>query len=65
MRRRSRTLRRLEANTRKLLAEVGTFAEDYDSARVIAALGNLALAVLELQQAAIVLEVTERREEAR
>lgn len=60
---RANAIRRFERRTRTLVRDLGTFLEEYDSARTSAALGYLDNAATELGQAAAVLEVRERRGE--
>lgn len=62
MTRLSARLRRLELDTRRLLARAGRIAAEYDSARLSDAIGDLDLAADEFHQAAIVCAATEKRE---
>jgi hypothetical protein len=59
----SRIIRKLEADTRKLLAKAGKVSENIDSARLMDALGHIAQAAANLKDCGTVLEARERHEE--
>lgn len=57
----SARLRHLEAETRRLVRSLGDLSAEYDSARTASALGHLAQAAIDLEQAAIVRQAQEGR----